>query len=227
MGKLDGCLQQAHVAGAIGDARADLGAKLHNVDGVQKRDRHPFREIAVHGDLAAQFAQSRHGIRPATARNLSMQGSVGNLDTHLTGHVARLGNDAEQPLDSVVVAQRGIRHVEADHRLRMAGNQVEAGAAHDRVDHLHEAELLGNRHQVASRNDIALSRLHPEQAFVHHRLLVGRTDDRLMPQGEALFIERCNDVYGVLAVALVLQLTVGRRLVHHEGRADAPRRLIK
>ncbi len=64
------------------------------------------------------------------------------------------------------------------------------------VEHAHEAELLGDRHDLAGMGDAAVGAVHPHQAFVEGELARLRVDHRLEGERDAPLVERGDDLVG-------------------------------
>ena len=175
----------------------------------------------VDRDLATQVAHDRKEARGIV--QIVQRRRLGDLHDEAAGQVGAVLEARDQRPKPAAVGRCDAGDIDRQHHAGMALQIVQNEVERAPVERPHHAQALDHRHELARDHDVSGRREHAEQTFVEAHLVGRRVDDRLVGEGQAIFLHRTGHLFAEVHVGAVAQALLFRQLI--QVQAIAPGRL--
>ena len=166
----------------------------------------------VDRDLAAEIAHDRDEARRIL--EIVQRRGLGDLDDQPVGELGAVLEARDQGTQPAAVGGGDAGDVEGkgDLRVRLQGLQRQVEGAP--VERAHQSQALDHGNETAGRNQLALRRIHAQQALVGAHLMAHGIDDGLIGEDQPVVLHRLGHLLaqfhvGPVAAALLLRHAVG------------------
>ena len=143
-----------------------------------------------------------------------MQGrGFGQLHDQARRHALFGAHIIHEALQPDGIRRRGARDIDRQRDARLCLEHGDGGFQRETVHQVHDAHLLGGRHEMAGRKHAAVRLDHAQQAFVVGNLAVAGLDDGLIGQAQPVFLQGAHHFVADLHHAQARGFAAGRRLI--------------